>query len=278
MRNLIRFIDNNSFIFLFLFFEAFAFFLLFSNNQYQQSSFLSATNSFSGNIYERYSNLTDYLSLKEINEDLAEENSRLKSAESKSMYRVFGPNFYIDDTLYQSQYHYSAARIIKHSVNKQNNYISIDIGSNNGVEAGMGVIGPNGVIGVVKNVSHHYSIVLSVLHRDSKTSVRLAKNDYFGSLSWNGKDYRYGQLSEIPNHVKLNIGDQVVSSGFSSTFPPGVQIGEITEFSKPEGENFYSISIAFSTDFKRLSKVYVIKNLFKKELKQLEAEIEDSDD
>lgn len=275
MRNLIRFIDTYSFFFLFLIFEVFAFYLLFRNNNYQKTSFLNSTNQVVGEVYSRYSNLTDYLNLAEVNQKLSKENARLRENQINSFYRLFGENIYIYDTLYKRQYHYAKAKVINNSINKQNNYLTLSIGAKNGIKSGMGVLGPNGVIGVVKNVSEHYSSVLSVLHSRAKISCKLKKTNYFGSLQWDGKDYREGLLLDIPNHVDVQPGDTIVTSGFSSTFPENIQVGTISEINKPEGENFYEIRVLLSVDFKNIRYVYLVKNKLQEEQEALEKETEE---
>lgn len=278
MRNLIRFIDKYSFFFLFLLFEVFAFYLLFQNNHYQQSSFLNSTNSLTGGMYSYYSDFTAYLDLKQINQRLAEQNSVLLENQLNAHHKLFGENIYVNDTIYTRQYHYAAAKVVNNSINKQNNYLTLDIGSLNGIKPGMGVISTNGVIGVIKNVSEHYSTVLSVLHSNSRISTKLKKSNYFGSVQWDGKDYLEGTLLDIPNHVSIAVGDTIVTSGYSSTFPHNLMVGTISEYDKPEGENFYDIRIKFSNDFKNMSQVYIVKNNLKLEKEELESETEQEDD
>ena len=142
----------------------------------------------------------------------------------------------------------------------------------------MGVISPSGIVGVVKNVSAHYSSVLSVLHSNSKISVKLKNSNYFGSVQWDGADYQVGILKDIPNHVSIALGDTIVTSGYSATFPVNLTIGIISKIEKPEGENFYELRIRFSNDFKNLSRVFIVKNNFKTEKEQLEEETTASDD
>lgn len=278
MRNLIRFIDRYSFFFLFLLFEVFAFYLLFKNNHFQQSSFLNSTNSVTGNIYNNYSDFAAYLDLKQINQDLAEQNSDLLENQLNAHHKMFGANILVNDTIYERQYHYAAAKVINSSTNKQNNYLTLDIGFLNGIEPGMGVISTNGVVGVVKNVSKHYSSVLSVLHSSAKISAKLKHSNYFGSVQWDGDNYLEGILKDIPNHVKLVLGDTVVTSGYSATFPYNLTMGTISKIEKPEGENFYDLKIKFTNDFKNLSHVFIVKNTLKKERALLEGETEQADD
>jgi rod shape-determining protein MreC len=273
MRNLIQFLNRYSFFFLFLFFEVIAFYILIRHNNFHQSRFFTSSNYLSGRIYTTYSNFTDYINLKQVNEDLLEENRRLKERQIKSFDGLYGENIMINDTIYQRKYLYSTARIINNSTNKQRNYLTLNTGSENGVKPGMGVVGSTGVIGVIQNVSPHFSTVLSVLHINSSISAKVEGSDYFGSLKWEGKSYREGILEDIPNHVQLTIGDTIVTSGFSATFPPGIDLATIADIIKPEGENFYTIKVNFIVDYKNISQVYVIKNIMKREQQELENQL-----
>lgn len=274
MRNLIRFIEKNATLFLFLILEGFAFYLLFQSHNFHRASFLNSTNKVSGGVYTQYSEFTDYLNLKEVNQQLATENERLRGLQINAYEKLFGPNIIIDDTLYQKQYLFTKAKIINNSINKQNNYLTLNVGSKNGIENGMGVLAPNGVVGIVQNVSQNYARVLSLLHGSSKISVKLKGSNYFGSMQWDGEDYRRGILTDIPNHVDIQIGDTIVTSGFSATFPSDLFVATIADFNKPKGENFYDIKLNFSTDFKNLSHVYVVKNSRSTEQQELEEETE----
>ena len=278
MRNLIAFISKYSFFFLFLLFEVFAFYLLFKNNNFQRISFLNSTNTISGNLFSNYSNLTDYLNLKEVNEALAEENRLLRERQLESFEPLFGQNILVKDTILKRKFLYAKAKVINNSVNKQNNYLTLNIGTDNGIQEGMGVLGPQGVVGVVKHVSKNFSTVLSVLHQSAKISAKIKQTNYFGSMQWDGKNYQEGILEDIPNHVSISTSDTIVTSGYSSTFPEGITIATILDYSKPEGENFYKIKLKFANDFKNLSFVYVVKNNSLLEQQELETETEENDD
>lgn len=278
MRNLIAFIRKYSFFFLFLGVETLAFYLIVKNNHFQGSSFLNSTNQLTGGLYTRYSNLEDYVNLKEVNDALSDENRRLRENQLESFERLFGENIIVNDTVFKRKYHYTKAKIINNSTDRQNNYLTLNVGSRNGIKNGMGVIGPNGVVGVVKNVSDHYASVVSVLHREAKISVKLQNSNYFGSMQWLGNDYRLVGLKDIPNHAEMNEGDTVVTSGFSSVFPSGLNTAVIKTFTVPEGENFYTVEMELLNDFRQLSFVYVVKNNTSTELMELEAETEEGDD
>ena len=128
-----------------------------------------------------------------------------------------------------------------------------------------------GVIGTVKNVSENFCSVMSVLHEKNAVSAKIKKSGYIGSLVWELGGYRIAQLKDIPNHVKLNVGDEIITTGYSMVYPEGIMIGKVVDFDLPEGNNFYNIDIELSVDYKSLSHVFIIKSWMKDEQKELEA-------
>ena len=270
MRNLIRFLSNNSFIFLFVFLLFVSFILLVQNNNYQNSKFFNSSNFLIGNLYSTVNNVNDYFNLKEVNAELAEQNAKLQSLQLKSFTKVNGTTVYINDTIYSQKYVYTSAKAINNSTNKRENYITIDKGSLNGIKPGMGVISPLGIIGTVKNVSNNFCSVMSVLHEKNAVSAKIKKSGYIGSLVWELGDYRIAQLKDIPNHVKLNKGDTIITSGYSQVYPEGRLIGVVKEFDLPEGNNFYNIKIELTVDYKKLSHVFIVKSWMKNEQRELE--------
>ena len=273
MRNLINFLNKYSFFLFFLFLEVIAFSLIVQNNQFQRASFINSANSLSGGVYESFNQATEYFSLKKENQRLSSENAKLRENQLSSYAEVFGDNVVVNDTIYGRKYHYMSAKVINNSVNTQNNYLTLNKGSLNGIEAGMGVIGSDGVVGIVKNVSSNYSVVLSILHSQTSISGRLKNSSYFGSVKWDGRNYQTGKFTDIPNHVNLRLGDTIVTSGFSSIFPPMIPIATVLDFEPIEGENFYDIDVRYMNDMKSISYVYIVKNLHRQEIEELEESI-----
>lgn len=274
MKGLINFIIKYHFFILFLIFESLSLFLLIRYNFYQKAAFISSSNIISGSIYKTYHSLTEYLDLKKTNSDLLWENTRLHNMQ-KSSYKSGGvKTIKLNDTIYHQQYEYMPVKVINNSINRQNNYLTISKGSIQGLQPEMAVISSYGIVGVIKKTSGNFSSVISVLNINFKVSAKIKKNGYFGSLSWDGKDYTIANLNEIPLHVDILRGDTVITSGYSAIFPEGVLIGTILSFDKKSGNNFYDIKVKLSTDYKNLSVVYAIKNLFKNEQLKLESQAE----
>lgn len=214
------------------------------------------------------SNISEYFSLRKTNVQLAEEN-RLLRLQVESSFNTTDSNRYIQaDSLYTFVY----AKVIKNSVNKQKNYLMINKGKNHGIEKDMGVITSSGVVGTVVEVSDNYSRVMSILHIQNKINARIKKNRHLGNIEWDGKNYNKGLLTDIPSHVILDPGDTIITSGNSYIFPEGLIVGTVDEFSQESSKKFNTALINYAVDYNSLHHVFVITNLMKEELEQLENE------
>ena len=270
MRSLFRFLIRNYFVMMFLALEAISFSLMVSLNNYQRVAFVNSSNDLVGTLYERFSHLDDYFSLSRTNARLAAENASLRKQlefriRNQEKYPVNRP-----DTVDAPAYYFASAKVISNSVNKQFNYITLNKGSRQGIKPDMGIISADGVVGVITNVSPNYSTGLSILNKRLSIPAKITKNNYFGALVWDGEHSNTADLKEIPFHIIVNVGDTVVTSGFSSIFPEGIMIGTIKNFDVETGTNFYNIKVDLSTNFRTLKYVEVVKNTKQDELKKLE--------
>lgn len=270
MRNLIDFLWRYYNTFLFLILELIAVLLLVNYNTHHSVKFLSWTGNLSGNVYSAVFNFKEYINLKEANDKLAAENAWLKS-KMKDAYLDSDFSFSsIIDSSYQQQYEYTAAKVINNTIDLSDNFLILDKGSNNGVEPGMGVIGTEGIVGIVKDVSSSYSVVMSILHKDFRHAAALKESGYFGELKWEQEGPEWAVLEDVPGHITLTQGDTLVSRGGDrAIFPAGQLVGFVETWEQPEGSNFYKIKVKLSTNYRNISHVEVIKNLKRLELEQL---------
>lgn len=270
MRSLFRFLLRNYFLMMFLALEAISFVLIVSFNNYQRVAFFNSSNNFAGAVYEKFSSIDDYFSLSRTNARLAADNASLRKQLQLRMslqeqYPVNRP-----DTVDAPAYIFTSAKVISNSVNKQLNYITLNKGSRHGIKPDMGIIDASGIVGVITDVSPNYSTGLSMLNRRLSVPAKITKNNYFGSLVWDGENYNTADLREIPFHIIVNVGDTVVTSGYSNVFPEGIMIGTIKKFDVESGTNFYNIKVELSTNFKTLKYVEVVQNTKRSELKNIE--------
>lgn len=275
MRSLLRLLIKNYPFLLFLLLEVLSVVFIINYNSFQRAGFLNSSNAVSASIYSSYSRVAQYFRLTKVNNDLSAENAELRNrldeyeaALLDSAIQVHGQD---------STFRYISARIINNSINKQQNYITLNKGRKHGIKPDQGIISAQGVVGIITNVSESYSMGLSVLNPRWSISAKLKSSGYYGSLLWNGNDYRKAELNEIPFHVELAEGDTIVTSGYSSVFPEGIMIGTISELSRPEGENYYKIEVLLAPDLKSIAQVEVIANTRIDELKQLKSETENAE-
>ncbi len=271
MRNLFNFILRYYFFFLFVLLQTAAITMVVQHNHYQRAFFVSSANILAGNVFKLTSGITDYLALKEINRQLAKENARLLNLTSGTFLKTDTLQIQQNDTVLKQRFIYLNAEVINNSVIRRNNFLTLNKGSRHGIEPDMGVITPLGVVGIVTNVSENFSSVISLLHKDMQISARLAKNNQIGTLIWEGINYRQATLTYIPTHVELNVGDTLVTSGFSVIFPPNILIGTIKSSEIRRGDNFFTAIVDLAIDFNNLKFVQVVKDLMSEELKQVEA-------
>ncbi len=270
MRNIFVFLRKQYFFFLFIIFEIFSIVLVVQNNYYHRTIFINSSNDFSASILETFNNISEYFSLREENKKLAEENARLLSEAKKWYFANDSKEFFFNDIHYKQQYEFVSAKVVKNSTSKRNNFLILNKGYKNGIEKDMGVATATGVVGIVSDVSANFCSVISVLNKESKISAKIKKYGQIGTVVWSGGNYRFGSLIDIPTHIKPTLGDTIITSGYSTSFPEGILIGTIADYKIEKGDNFYTITIRFSADYNSLTYTNVIKNIMKDEIKKMD--------
>jgi rod shape-determining protein MreC len=269
MRNLLNFLAKYNSLIIFLILEGISFYMLTTGNTYHNTRVVIGVRGLTRGIDEKISNTNNYFHLREVNQALAFENATLKNNINLLRNKEDLLFFSVSDTNYRQQYKFTSAEVIDNSVTRQKNFFTLNKGTNQGVAVNMAVTSVDGIAGVIVGCSRNYSIAMSMLNLDFKLSARLKSNGYFGSLGWDGKQYNYVVLNDIPQHVTFGIGDTVETTGYSAVFPEGIMIGTVSGFEKSGGD-FYKIRVLLTTDFKKLHYVNVIGNLGKTEELELE--------
>lgn len=267
MRELFLFIYRYRIFAVFLALQLVCLGLIVTQNSYQGAVFLSSSGKVAGTVYQTASDATSYLTLGEENRALAEENSRLREQLGLMADQLRKPAFLPPQDSVNT---YLIARVVNNSIYRPTNYLTLNQGSAAGIQPGMGVIGPNGVVGIVKAVSTHFATVFSFLHTDVSVSALLKKDGTICSAKWDGKDYGHAKVEYVARHIQVSVGDSVLTSGFSPVFPPGTLIGVVKSVTRKDSETFLDIDIELSTDFASVSYVYVVKNRFRAEKEALE--------
>jgi rod shape-determining protein MreC len=269
MRNLLNFLLKYINIIVFLILEGIALYWLTNGNSYHNSRVVKRMQGVTRGLEEKVNNARTYLSLREINSNLASENNALRNRIERLTAREDLKFVSVKDSLFRQQFQYTSARVINNSINRQKNYFTLDKGTLQGIRVDNAVTNGKDAVGVIVGCSENFSVAISLLNLDFRLSARIRSNGYFGSLSWDGRNYRHAVLNEIPQNVNVNIGDTIETTGYSAVFPEGVGIGTVSDLKK-SGSDFYKITIELFTDFKKLQYVNVIGNLKRTEQVELE--------
>ena len=270
MKEIIKLILKYHFTIIFILLEIVSFSLIIRHNEYQRAIFSEGASTLFGNISSTITSIKDYFRLKEMNESLANENILLKNRleEYEFLRDTIIHGMVVQDSI--PVYEYIGAKQVNATYNRTKNYITLNQGRKNGLQKEMAVCTPEGIVGLIQDLSDHFAVVIPLNNVDSRISAKIKKNNYYGSLQWDGNDYAYSYLNDIPYHVEVNAGDTIVTSGLSKIFPEGIVVGYVESVDK-ETANFLKIKVKLAVDFKRINHVYVILNNKKNEQTSLEA-------
>lgn len=262
MQRLVNFFLKNRTLILFLVLLSISLSLTVNHNDYHKSKFFNSSSYITGSIHNFFSLIGDYFGLKKENNILLKENNRLKLLELNQTFDTTKSEKY-------DMYTLKSANVIKNSYSLSQNYLTLNVGKKDSIKEESGVITSNGIVGIIDKTSAKYSRVISILNTKIKINAKLKKTNHFGNLQWNGIDPDIVQLLDIQDLVKLNIGDTIVTSGFSSIFPENILVGTIKSFQLNETKDLYNINLKLFNDMTNLRHVYIVENRNIKELNKL---------
>lgn len=270
MQQIVNFIIKYKYFLFFLLLEIIALVFTFQNHSYHNSKFVNSANFFTGGIYKRINRFKEYGDLREHNQQLLQENTKLKNIIAQQNIDTSNQSYVVVDTTKHFQkYSYTPAKIIHNQYHKKYNYLTIDKGSKDGIDSDQGVINSNGVIGITQNLSKNYTTVLSILNENSKINVRLTKSLHFGTLQWDGKNFNILQLVDLPIQANIQKGDSLITGGKSIIFPEGIPIGIVEDFSV-ENNSYRFINVKLFNDMSAIGPVNVVTSLYKDEIKKIQ--------
>ncbi|MCB0519698.1 MAG: rod shape-determining protein MreC [Lewinellaceae bacterium] len=278
MFNLLQLFLKLSGFFVFALLEIICFSLVVKYNQRQGDVYVTSVNRLTGYLEEKATVTNRYFSLDDENYRLAKENTDL--LEKLANLGINDPaklDTMFSDSL-QPKYTFIEAKVIKNSINKHHNYLVLDKGRKDGLVAHSGVVTENGVVGIVRKVSHSYAVVMSILHRQTKLSARIRHKNFFGSMVWKDSDIHSFYLEDIPKNAPVVPGDTIETSGYSAIFPSGIPLGIVEKLWIEPGSNFYTIQLRSGLDLGNIQYVYVVKNLLKEEQEELEQAVMKEDE
>jgi rod shape-determining protein MreC len=276
LKNIFLFIRRYLTFFSFLLLQVLAIIMLSNASKTHQTYFAGFSNEFTGGINKQYSVFRDYFGLKQTNAALALENARLRNLLATNYVTPENSKQHITDTLLKDtlgryrKYTWLPAKVVSNSYTLQANFIMVERGSSQGVAKGMAVMGPQGIVGVVVEVGPNFSKIMSLLHRNSKVSAMLKKDNSAGTIEWDGIDPGHLTLRNVTKGAKVAKGDTVLTSNYSANFPSQLMIGTVDEISSESASNFYTLKIKTATNFFNIQYVYLIENFRYAEQVQLE--------
>lgn len=276
MRNVFLFIRRYAVFFLFLIMQVIAISMLVRYNKSQQARYMQYSYEVTGRVNKQVDNLTRYLYLVDNNRRLAQENEAIRNRLSSNFVKLDSAASEVYDTAMVDssrlirKYLYRYARVVNSTTNQQNNYITLERGTRQGIQPGMAVAAPGGIVGLIVDASPNMSLVMSLIHRKQSTSVSIKGRAVNGIIEWDGASPSMLQLYGIPKSTELQKGDSVLTSNISLNYPPGLMVGVIESFVKQEDGNNYIIQVKSGANFYGLEHVQVIENTLLEEQKRLE--------
>jgi rod shape-determining protein MreC len=270
MRDLFRFLYRQRNNLLFLALMGLALSMLVTGNMHHRAQAISSSTAWVGRMYQWRSGITEFTSLRDVNRALAEELAR-ERVRNTSVRNGHDSSEVQLDTTVQQRFRFITAQVINSTVHKEKNFLTLDRGVVDGIHEGMGVIGSQGIVGMVREASPHFALVTSVLNNDLPVSVQLKGSRYFGLLKWDTSDPTMASLSDIAKHVVVDKGDTVVTRGGDGVFPVGEPVGTVAAVTDDPGSNFRTIRVRLSEDLTRAGYVHVVVDLLKAERDTLEA-------
>ncbi|MBX2817475.1 MAG: rod shape-determining protein MreC [Saprospiraceae bacterium] len=265
MQNLIYFLLQYGYLLLFILLQVVSISMMVSFNEHQKNVFLSSTHQLTSWMDDGIDRIEGYFNLAQVSKDLARENAALR----QQIYAANDAELSHVETKVDSNatdtYQLIPAKVVSNVVTGLDNFISINKGYRNGIREGMGIISENGIVGVITDVSGGYAKAISVLNRSFRASAKFKEKNFFGYLEWLGGDPQRAALTDIPKHAQVDVGDIIVSSGYSTIFPSDIELGRVESVTLDDGSNFYRISVLLNEDMASIEYVYIVDNLKKSE-------------
>jgi len=198
----------------------------------------------------RYFNLAEEnVALRRLNMDLADEVNLLREAKLE--------NFRLRRLLElkeTSASEYVVSRVVGRNDNLLRRALTLDAGSNDGIAPRMTVVNERGLVGVISDVTPNFSIATLVTNVRFRASAKVQRTRVNGIIAWDGKDLH---LNNVAKTLDVKPGDVVVTSEYSSTFPPNIRIGVVSSVEEMPGSLFRMIKVIPSVDFLRLEEVFI---------------------
>ena len=255
MQRIIYFLIRNKNFILFLSLLITSLSININYNEYNRSKYINSSDYIFSSIYDTKYTISKYFNLESQNKLLVEENKKLR----KILYNN-DKSLIIPEKFDSLNFNITIGSVIKNSYSKSNNFITINVGNKDGIDSDNGVISSNGVVGIIDKTTTNYSRLISILNTNFLLNAKFKNSNYFGVLSWNGRNINRVQLKDIPKQAKVKIGDTIVTGGNSLIFPKGILIGYVDSYKLDNSENYLELEVNLSTDMTNIENLYIINN------------------
>ena len=272
MSQLIAFLVKARIVLIFLGLEAISIWLIIGNNDYQKTAFINGASGFIGGVSNTTRNVQDYFELKRVNEELADENARLRmllQSEEPLVLDTLDLFLLETDSLASIQYRYIPAEVVQNNFRLTNNFFMINKGIEDSIAPGMGVISNLGIVGKIRSVSQNFAQGISLLNTKNPISIKHQISGRVGTLLWNGTDAKLADVLYMTPDVPINKGDSIVTSSYNAIYPEEVLAGVVSSVEMDANKTYLNIKIELAVDFARLSQVYVVKNELRPQIDSL---------
>jgi rod shape-determining protein MreC len=193
------------------------------------------------------------------NSRLALENQSLREYKQESIRLRKMLNF---ENANRESYDLLPAHLIARSPNNWYRCITIDRGSRQGIQKGMPVINPQGLVGRVGSVSENSAQVSLITDREMAVGGTIQKTRETNGIVEGLGNSNQLRMINIPYYSKINQGDRIISSGLSAIYPPGINIGTVTDVTREPNGLLLVAMIKPAVDFDKLEEVFVITGYY----------------
>ena len=268
MKRIIQMLIKNHVFFVFIILLFISFNFIMKHNLIVESRLSKTSLELSGFIFNQEKKIKDYFFLRRINSQLLEEQKNLIQEIEILKKNTTSKLLHIDSI--KSTVVITQAKIVKNTWQKRNNFITIDKGDFHQITSNLGVINNNNLVGMTHTISNNFTTIISLLNTNWKVSAKIKKSGHYGTLNWDGDNYKLMELKDIPKNAPIKIGDTIVTSGYSNTFAEGLNIGVVEKYHVEEKTNFLNIAVKLFVDFTSIDHVYIINSDLQEERSLIE--------
>ncbi len=149
-----------------------------------------------------------------------------------------------------------AANVVGRDPSRWNAVIFIDRGKEDGVDIGMPVVSALGVVGKVSEVGENRSKVILLTDPDFSVAALVKRSREVGLVS--GSLQGMGQMRYLSGNADVQVGDVIITSKLSSSFPEGLLIGEVIAVQMDQNSLTVNCTIKPAALLSQLEEVLVV--------------------